>query len=546
MSRLKEITIENYRSIGSDPITIKFPKNTPVTLIGENNAGKSNIIRAVEFMFGEFHPKYQKLEDYDFHQRDPSRTMVIEAEVSEMKTKIGKFSEECVGFKFKKEQGKEAEYYGITSSGESNPYVNNNLRKELLCVVVSSERNLSYQLSYSSKYTLLSKVTKAFHDRLVSDQDKVQRLKELFEKTKAIFHEVGEFKKFSNDMSTIAGEMMSNMTHGLEFDFSSYDPSNYFKNLQVMPYEGSDTRAFEELGTGQQQILALSFAKAYSDNFMGENMILILDEPETHLHPLAQKWLAKHMHEFAKDGLQLIITTHSPYFIDLEHLPGIYMVSKPDQTLVQNINAREFAEYCNKTGAPNASDSTILEFYSAHSRPGILSGLFANKVILVEGTTEELALPILLEGAGFDVLAEGVAVISVGGKGNLAKWWRLFTALDVPTYVCFDNDSKNDEKERKRKDALNAIGIDTDSVREVLQSTDWNINEKFCVFGSDYEVTMKNTFSEYEKIEKEKVKILGSSKPIVARAVAKRLKSNSSPWEWEKIQEIASHIRNLQ
>lgn len=546
MPRLEEITIENYRSIGSDPITIKFQKNTPVTLIGENNAGKSNIIRAIEFMFGEFHPKYQKLEEYDFHQRDVSRTIVIEAKVSEMKTPIGRPVEECVGFKYRKEQGNEAEYYGITSSGELNSYVSNNLRKELLCVVVSSEQNLSYQLSYSSKYTLLSKVTKAFHDKLVSDHDKVRRLKKLFEETKAIFHEVEEFKKFSNDMSTIADEMMSNMTHGLKFDFSSYDPSNYFKNLQVMPYEGSDTRAFEELGTGQQQILALSFAKAYSDNFMGENMILILDEPETHLHPLAQKWLAKHMHEFAKDGLQLIITTHSPYFIDLEYLPGIYMVSKPHQTLVQNINAREFTKYCNETGAPNASDSTILGFYSAHSRPGILSGLFANKVILVEGATEELALPILLEGVGFDVLAEGVAVIGVGGKGNLAKWWRLFTALDVPTYVCFDNDSKNDKEGNKRKDALKAIGIEIESIHEVLKSTDWNINEKFCVFGLDYEASMKKTFSEYAKIEKEKVKILGSSKPIVARAVAKRLKSNSLPWEWKEIKEIVSYIKILQ
>lgn len=27
MPRLEEITIENYRSFGSDPITIQFPKN---------------------------------------------------------------------------------------------------------------------------------------------------------------------------------------------------------------------------------------------------------------------------------------------------------------------------------------------------------------------------------------------------------------------------------------------------------------------------------------------------------------------------------------
>jgi len=32
MARLKSITIENYRSIGEEPITINFPENQPVIL----------------------------------------------------------------------------------------------------------------------------------------------------------------------------------------------------------------------------------------------------------------------------------------------------------------------------------------------------------------------------------------------------------------------------------------------------------------------------------------------------------------------------------
>jgi len=58
MAKLKSITIENYRSIGNSPVTIKFPENQPVILIGENNSGKTNIIRAIEILFGEWHPKY--------------------------------------------------------------------------------------------------------------------------------------------------------------------------------------------------------------------------------------------------------------------------------------------------------------------------------------------------------------------------------------------------------------------------------------------------------------------------------------------------------
>jgi putative ATP-dependent endonuclease of OLD family len=64
--RLKSITIENYRSIGEEPVTIHFPENMPVVIIGENNCGKTNIIRAIDIMFGEWYPKNKDFEDHDY------------------------------------------------------------------------------------------------------------------------------------------------------------------------------------------------------------------------------------------------------------------------------------------------------------------------------------------------------------------------------------------------------------------------------------------------------------------------------------------------
>ena len=74
---------------------------------------------------------------------------------------------------------------------------------------------------------------------------------------------------------------------------------------------------------------------------------------------------------------------------------------------------------------------------------------------MVEGPTEEFSLPIYLETIGLDILEKGIAIISVNGKGNLAKWKRFFSAYKIPTFVCFDNDGKSkDKKGIKRKDAL--------------------------------------------------------------------------------------------
>lgn len=528
MPRLKQITIEGFRSI-AEQVVIDFPDNKPVVLIGENNSGKSNIIRAIELMFGEFHPKYKKLEDYDHYKRDTNNQVIIETTITGLHGTLSNYGKpyNCSGFKFRSNKGKENDFVGVQSAdGAENQYVKGELRDELLCIVVNSEQNLNYQLSYSTKFTLLSKVTKAFHDKLTDDKARVEKLKGFFEEIKNTFMEVKEFNVFSENMSSIANSVLSNMTHALAFDFSAYDPSNYFRTLRVHPTEGGETRAYEELGTGQQQILALSFAHAYAKSFLGQGLIFILDEPEAHLHPLAQKWLAKKMFKMAEDGLQIVLTTHSPYFVDLNYIEGINLIRKDsDTTFNINHNANSLFNHCLKTGSNphKTKEESIIPFYANNSTSHILSGFFANKIILVEGPTEELALPVYFERLGFDPTEYGIEILGVGGKGNLAKWWRLFTLYQIPTFICFDNDyKKDDEKGFKRKDALKAIGIRDEELDSILGIDTWAISDRFCVFGTDFETTLRASFADYADLEKQTIETLGSSsKNLIARETAK-------------------------
>ncbi len=554
MAKLKSITIENYRSIGENPVTIKFPENQPVILIGENNSGKTNIIRAIDILFGEWYPKHKEFEDHDFFGRIPQNNkIIIEAQVSEFQNRLGKSREfTCSAFKLTAQKGSPNEYVAIQAeNGNQNPYVSNELREELSAVMISSEQNLNYQLSYSTKYTLLSKVTKAFHDKLTGDEERVKNLKDLYDQILSVFDEVPEFKGFKENMSTITGELIQNMTHGLQLDFSAYDPSNYYRNLRVLPHENNEVRNFEELGTGQQQILALSFAHAYAKCFKDEKgLILVIDEPETHLHPLAQKWLARTLHQMAKNGLQMVITTHSPYFIDLEFLEGIYLVKKEDgMTSVIRHTTHTLSNYCQQHGATKASDYTVIPFYVKSGTSNILKGFFAKKIVLVEGMTEELALPIYLEKVGLDVLKEGIDIIGVGGKGELAKWWRLFTAYRIPCYVCFDNDAETDERNNKRKDFLKTMGLNDTEQENIFQTDAWLISEKYCVFGKDFEDTFRKNFSGYESLEGTiKKNELGDSKPLVAREIAKRIcneNCNENDEGWEYLKDLADKINQL-
>ena len=46
---------------------------------------------------------------------------------------------------------------------------------------------------------------------------------------------------------------------------------------------------------------------------------MVIDEPELSLHPAYQKKTLNLIKEFAKDR-QIVISTHSPYFVDLQSL----------------------------------------------------------------------------------------------------------------------------------------------------------------------------------------------------------------------------------
>ena len=57
---LHRINIKNYRSIEYVDITFAKGKNI---IVGKNNCGKSNIIKAIDLVLGESNPSYQKYEN---------------------------------------------------------------------------------------------------------------------------------------------------------------------------------------------------------------------------------------------------------------------------------------------------------------------------------------------------------------------------------------------------------------------------------------------------------------------------------------------------
>jgi predicted ATPase len=51
------------------------------------------------------------------------------------------------------------------------------------------------------------------------------------------------------------------------------------------------------------------------NNYLNKNTILVLDEPEVHLHPKWQLEMAKIIVELVKNGVKIVVNSHSPYMI---------------------------------------------------------------------------------------------------------------------------------------------------------------------------------------------------------------------------------------
>lgn len=542
VARIDELTMRNLRSVGAERVSLTFPHDGVLVLLGENNAGKSNITRGLDILFGDYWPGSRRLEEHDFHGRDSDGIAVeIDATVS------GMLCPYCNGgavehFRWSydtQDAGKDGNpvTYRFTCSnnfcGKSWP--NNAMRTALSAAVLDADRRLDYQLSYTSKYTMLSKLMHRFHERLLQDPDRKKQLTGIFEGILKEFGAVPEFANFQDLLASAAEDFGQNLPYRLDIDFSAYDPSNFFRSLRIHPTLDGDVRNFDELGTGQSQVLALAFAYAYAMAYgQSEGTVLVIDEPEANLHPLAQRWLATRLNRLATPGLQVVVTTHSPHFVDLSRPENLVMVSKGEAgatRVVQRSLDDLHAELVARGADPDRTKpATIGSFYAASATTDIVSGLFARRCVLVEGPTESLALPELLRARGLDVLREGVAVVSVEGIGNIAKWYRLYTSLGVECFCLFDTDANKTDKEAadllaKRQDIAAALGLDGDpGAKSAISGEPLHVGEDHATLHPNFEGAMGTLFGDaWTDLHEQAVAWVGESKPLRARYAAQRL-----------------------
>ncbi|MBQ9042716.1 MAG: AAA family ATPase [Eggerthellaceae bacterium] len=536
--KVEHITIQEYRSIKD--ITLSIPKDAPLILFGPNNAGKSNILSAIDRLLGEHWPITIEMRDSDYFMRDsgkhPRATIAASFDEEIYKSKYG--NSKTIGIEYWRPgfPGEETRFF--QGDGDKVYGFGQAQRAQCQSYLIQANRNIDTALSYSSRYSLLSKFTHSIHAALTSE--KKDDLDAAFKSIKETFETLPQYKDFAKSVQDIVRDSVKGFTHCLEVDLSAYDPNNYANALRIVAAEGGETRSFEEFGTGEQQVLLMAFAQAYLRVFgRGQGLVLIIEEPEAHLHPLAQRWLKKYIYDVCKSGVQVIISTHSADFLDPKNLEGLARVYKEDGvTKVKQVNTNELVRFCIETGVPEnkISTATVSDFYASKVHPWQLRGMFAERALLVEGQTEAMALPVYFEKADYYLAAEGVDIVECGGKESIPLFWRLYEAFGYNCYCLFDADGSQASYDKHFKRLFGGATIDTEPGSFVC-------TERFAYFGSNWEKYFETTVEEYQATKDtlcQDTRIETSSKQALAYAYA--IKASQTPDFIEPLIEVMRRL----
>ncbi|MBO9101023.1 MULTISPECIES: ATP-dependent nuclease [unclassified Rhizobium] len=165
----------------------------------------------------------------------------------------------------------------------------------------------------------------------------------------------------------------------------------------------------------------VSLLAAIYDDTIGT---LIIDEPEISLHPQLQAFILEEMETIAGDWVdsgkkRIVISTHSPSFLllsSLADLSGIVFFGG-------NADCRQIHP------ADGLLQSSKLKEFVARISLSHRQALFAERILLVEGPSDEIVAARTARRLGLKIEARNTQILPALGKGEFREARKLFTAI---------------------------------------------------------------------------------------------------------------------
>jgi putative ATP-dependent endonuclease of OLD family len=207
-----------------------------------------------------------------------------------------------------------------------------------------------------------------------------------------------------------------------------------------------DAEALEisENGLGFNNLLYMATLLAAITNDPPEDglHLLLVEEPEAHLHPQLQDLLMHYLEGEVGTKTQVVVTTHSPNFAAASGVQRMTVMSR----------AAPGSPIVGRSPGSFGLEKQALDHVRRFLDVTKASLLFARGVILVEGVAEQLLLPQLAKRCDVSLSNAGVSIVNVGGV-SFAPFAALFSSEKLP-YRCAIVSDGDPPKKKELEDEL--------------------------------------------------------------------------------------------
>lgn len=451
--RLKSFSVKKYRSITR---TERIALGPCTVLVGPNNEGKSNILRAlvlgmriltrerhttihghkkiVSYRFGG----YEWERDYPIHlqknQPDGKTELILEfeptpEELEEFKDEIKSRLQGTIPLRV--EIGQRGISVAVHKRGAGSAA----LSKKSDRIAAFITRKIDFEhieavRTASSAVRVVTEMVGRELEQLEGDPEYVAAVKKIAELQSPILDRLSSsiqetLSKFLRDVKSVSISIPEDVRY-----------RTIRRGCEIIVDDGIPT-LLQYKGDGAQSLAALGILRHASDrSALARNLVIAIEEPESHLHPSAIHELKRVLHELSREH-QLLLTTHNPLFVDRRAICG--------NILVRDGRAR-----------PAKTIGEIREILGVRAADNLRN---AELVLVVEGEDDKDAIGAILSVHSTylqSAMANGtLAIDSLAGGTNLAYKVSLLRDSLCICHAFLDHDKTGKESfERARTQGL--------------------------------------------------------------------------------------------
>ncbi|MEQ1121625.1 ATP-dependent nuclease [Acinetobacter seifertii] len=455
---LDTVRISGFRGISKLEMTL----SKVTVLLGENNAGKTSVIKALQLALGDYS---RFLSDEDFHinqNTSDQKQIIIDVRfIPFEEEKKENFSEDWQqAFEDKIQSQADGQQFvvirtiakpdlikgGYTleryhldnwpsydSWQITNVNISNKLKKKLdfiPFISIDAQRDIHSELKEKSSFigriltsieysradvASLEQMIATVNNTAIEKSDPLQKLKIHLDALNQSLNSQGttELTPFPKKIRDFSKRFSVHYGSSADSSFS-------------MEYHGMGTRSWASM------LSVKAFSELLVDKHTEEMEplfpIMAAEEPEAHLHPNAQRTLYK---QLINSHGQVIISSHSPYIAGLAEVDEIRYL-KIIEDSVKVFKLRENFE---------GDNLRKIKREVIHSRGELL---FSRAIVLSEGETEDQVLPLLFETyCGKTTFELGINFVAVNGSGaKYLPFLILAKDFDIPVFIFSDGESK--------------------------------------------------------------------------------------------------------